>query len=330
MVVRRSRANRLDLLLTPIYALEMLAFERHLIQVVPPPRSILHRPPFWELVSRAGRKTAVVRFRYTFPATGQADYIVSDWIGRDAWSFGGLNPQEAAGSSPLVWPPSKASEFLEDFSSNVPLDDSLFSTLLPTADRQLLHGTVVDPVQVVRVSADIDERSFRVSRAILRDETSLSVLAVYLGGLDGVSHNFWRYRFPEDFSEDVPTPDEVDRLGPVLDRYLEFLDREIGSLIAAFPAPPNVIVVSDHGFGPASHHPMFSGWHGEHGVFIAAGPDVPQRNDHLGVDYVDVVPTILRLLGFRSPSTMSGHSLVRDRSALPETAALTGAGRAGS
>src|SRR6516165_12078169 len=47
MVVRRSRANRLDLLLTPIYALEMLAFERHLIQVVPPPRSILHRPPFW-------------------------------------------------------------------------------------------------------------------------------------------------------------------------------------------------------------------------------------------------------------------------------------------
>jgi arylsulfatase A-like enzyme len=110
---------------------------------------------------------------------------------------------------------------------------------------------------------------------------------------------------------------------------MEFLDREVGELVAAFPTPPNVIVVSDHGFGPARHYPMFSGWHGEHGVFIAAGPDVPQWDDHLSVNYIDIVPTILRLLGFRSPSTMPGHSLVPDRSALPDAIALTVGGTGG-
>ena len=301
---------RFDLMYTPVFAVEDLAFKRDLVQIVPPPRNILCRPPFWELLSRAGRKTAVVRFRYTFPAVGQADYIVSDWVGRDAWSLGGLDPGHAAGSLPRVWPPGKAGEYLRDFSAEVPADDALFESILPNADRQMRDAGLVDPIRALAISADIDQRSFRVSRAIVHGDESLPVLAVYLGGLDGASHKFWRYRFPEDFPEDPPSADEVRRLGPVLDRYLEFLDREIGELIHAFAVPPNVIVVSDHGFGPTHHHPLFSGWHGKHGVFIAAGPGVAQRQDHLSVSYVDVVPTVLNLLGFRSPPPMQGHSLI--------------------
>jgi hypothetical protein len=301
---------RFDLMYTPVFAVEDLAFKRDLVQIVPPPRSILRRPPFWELLSSAGRKTAVVRFRYTFPAVGQADYIVSDWVGRDAWSLGGLDPEHAAGSLPRVWPPERAREYLRDFSSEVPADDALLETILPSADREIRDAGFVDPIRALAISADIDQRSFRVARAILHDDASLSVLAVYLGGLDGISHKLWRYRFPEDFPEHPPSADEAKRLGPVLDRYLEFLDREIGKLIHAFAVPPNVIVVSDHGFGPTHHHPLFSGWHGKHGVFIAAGPGVAQREDHLSVSYVDVVPTILNLLGFRSPLPMQGHSLV--------------------
>jgi hypothetical protein len=44
---------------------------------------MLRRDPFWQMATRAGARTAVVRFSFTYPARGEASYIVSDRAGSD-------------------------------------------------------------------------------------------------------------------------------------------------------------------------------------------------------------------------------------------------------
>lgn len=49
-----------------------------------------------------------------------------------------------------------------------------------------------------------------------------------------VCYAFWPYRFPEAYGPTAPPAALVAKFGGVIDRYLEFLDRELGSLLAAY------------------------------------------------------------------------------------------------
>jgi len=125
-----------------------------------------------------------------------------------------------------------------------------------------------------------------------------------------VSHAFWHYRFPEDYPDDPPSPADVSRLGPVVDRYLEHVDRRIGELIASFPTPPNVLIVSDHGMQASQAVKLWKAWHSRFGMFVVAGPDVQPQHQLIDVSYLDVVPTILELLEFERPADLRGRSVL--------------------
>jgi arylsulfatase A-like enzyme len=104
-----------------------------------------------------------------------------------------------------------------------------------------------------------------------------------------------------------PAPDDIRRLGPVIDRYLEYLDRRLARLLGRFAERPNVLVVADHGQEGSPQQPMWKGWHSKWGVFIAAGPDVTPHPEPRRLSYVDVVPTLLALLGFDVPGDLAGN-----------------------
>src|SRR5206468_8296375 len=105
---------------------------------------------------------------------------------------------------------------------------------------------------------------------------------------------------------------DVRDLGPVIDRYLGFLDRELADLLAAFRRAPNVMIVADHGSEAIYNHSIWRGWHSRHGgVFLAAGPDVPHRPGEIHVSYFDVLPTLTDLAGFEPLHGEGGTSLRR-------------------
>jgi predicted AlkP superfamily phosphohydrolase/phosphomutase len=133
---------------------------------------------------------------------------------------------------------------------------------------------------------------------------------VHIGGFDNACHAFWQYRFPEDFPADPPDAGDVKNYGPVIDRYLEFIDKRLAKLLAAFPVRPNVIIVSDHGHGPIDTATLWRGHHASPGLFIAAGPDVLKSSEILKVSYYDIVPTILDLTGFMKADGLRGRSVV--------------------
>lgn len=293
--------------LVPILALQSGLVRMGVLHLSPIPRSMLHRPPFWELVARAGVETAVVRLPFTFPANGQAHIVISDWVGRDSWKLAGVHTDTAPDR---VSPVSRAAEFLSVFARDVSPPASDLATFLSNPAYPRPADAVFDPVEMLRLALDIDRRTLEVSERLLKSQPDLRVLAVYLGGLDTICHAFWSYRFPEDFPDKPPARADVEELGPIIDRYLEFLDQGLGRLIAGFSTRPNVLVVSDHGHQAINRHPLWRGWHSPQGIFIAAGPGVPRRLKELDVSYYDVVPTMMALLGFAKPEGILGSALL--------------------
>ena len=294
------------LALNPLYAVRSLLVGWGLLRFAPPPRALLNGTPVWELLHHAGVDSAVVRFRFTYPPEGQARVLVSDWIGDDQWTEIGV--QRTAPDA--VTPRDRAGELVAPFLDSAPSDVALMADMLPGPTPPQPADMKKDPIAELRVSLDIDGRTFEAAEGIIRNNQTQPFLAVYVSGLDSVEHAFWQYSFPEDFPSDPPARQDVDRLGRVLGRYVEYVDRRLSRLLSRYKTAPDVLIVSDHGMGPSTVSSDFRGWHAKEGIFLLAGPSVPHDKASRQVSYYDVLPTILRLKGFEKPEALSGTSVL--------------------
>jgi hypothetical protein len=298
-----------DFLLDPLYLVEYrIAAKSGFLRLTPFPRSALLRPPVWQLLHSAGMRVAVVRFRFTFPAGDEASFVISDNVGKDIWQVMGVWTQ-AAGS---VAPREMTSSVLSSFSEPSLSANTLVSASLPRGGPAVSPDAVISPGESLRIAAEIDARTVDASLNLLRREPDIAAFFVYLGGFDTVCHSFWRYRFPAEFPEDPPDEAAVREFGQVIDRYMEFVDESIGKLIDAYPQPPNVLVVADHGAEALHGNRSYSGAHAPtDGIFIAAGPTIPPQRDAIHLSYYDVAPSVLELMGLAPLPDMRGASFLR-------------------
>jgi predicted AlkP superfamily phosphohydrolase/phosphomutase len=321
----------LDPALDPVFYAEFVLTSLGLIRPEPQLRTALRRPPIWELLSVSGAHTAVVRFPLTYPADDGADLIVSDRMSTDLWNAVGVR---SADIEHVVSPASAAARVSDWMSRADGATDGIFRAILPDPPaqpmispatgpagllRQLLglddiaHSVIglgSDPVSVLKEVLISDQRTLEVGERVIRSGTPLDVAMVFIGGFDLACHAFWRYRFPEAYPTAAPSAEDVARFGPVIDRYMEFLDKRIANLIAAYPSMPNVVLVSDHGLEASLANPLWFGAHSPRGVFIAAGPDIPSSSKGVNVSYYDVAPTVLALQELEKPHDMVGNSVI--------------------
>jgi hypothetical protein len=260
------------------------------------------------VLQSAGVQTGVVRFRYTYPADGRASFVVSNFVGTDIWKFLGVNVGMVPG---LVSPAEAASELLAPFVGPSRSGEALAADLLPHGGPRASAGAWITAADAVEDGAEIDQRTLEAATRLLAAERKLGALFVYLGGFDTICHSFWRYRFPSEFPEDPPDPQEVRQFSAVIDRYAEFLDDAIGRLLAAYEKPLNVFIVADHGAEALHGNRTYSGAHSERdGVFVASGPDIPHRAEMRKLSYFDVAPTVLDLMGLATDPDMQGASVI--------------------
>jgi len=74
---------------------------------------------------------------------------------------------------------------------------------------------------------------------------------VVFTGTDRISHHFWHYLAPE-YSDLAPRLDT--RISTKLGDYFELLDQLLGALVKNAGPDAHIIILSDHGFGPAARH----------------------------------------------------------------------------
>ena len=304
----------IDPRLVLVSAIEYALAYRHFMKAAPPERSALKRPPIWEMLHKSGVKTAVIRFNFTYPAKDQASIVISNRVVPDVWDMLGVESAEPSG---MAWPDSLRPRLMQSFTPEwtAPVDE--YARVFPRKTWPRPADSHLNPVRTLGNVLSFDQRTIYAAADLIRSHPDVQVLIVHLGGLDNVQHLFWQYRFPEDFTR-RPDSTDVEALGPVIDRYIEFVDRGISEIVKGFPVEPNVMVISDHGIDSFENKPPFKGWHSSPGIFLAAGPGLGQRKERLNVSYYDIAPTILALQGLQAPDNLRGKSLAQPGGALAQ------------
>lgn len=75
-----------------------------------------------------------------------------------------------------------------------------------------------------------------------------NLLMAYIHGTDLVSHKYWKYYRPDGFSS--IDPEMQKKYGDVLPAKYRAVDAMIGKLVKAMDPKTNLVLISDHGFGP--------------------------------------------------------------------------------
>ncbi|MBI1816779.1 MAG: alkaline phosphatase family protein [Deltaproteobacteria bacterium] len=262
-----------------------------LVQV---PISSCHRrvKALWNILSERGRRVAVVNWWGTWPSEPVNGFLVSDnnpnRAARMEKRFGHTNPLTFG----VTYPNSLMAELAEgigagELESGDILASPFFADLSAT-ERADLESKPKNQV-AFRLIDGADAFSAAAGLQLLRKD-HVDFLAVYLPGIDNVSHLFPFAR-------------------GVVDHYYERVDRWLAEYVAQADDHTTVVLVSDHGWdyerGGLSGHEhapdgilLMSGYSIRAGAQLAPAPTL-----------LDVTPTLLALLGLPRATDMPGRVL---------------------
>jgi predicted AlkP superfamily phosphohydrolase/phosphomutase len=261
-------------------------------------------PALWNLLSRAGRRVAVIGWWATYPAEHVDGVIISERALKTreadikALFRRRLQPSQATA---LAYPP----ETLDLLAAQ--LGDA------PHLDGVDERGKTIETMRVE------DAAVTHALLALRAQGRPFDLEMILLRGVDPVSHFFWKYLEPDDpayAAAERPTPEEVAQYANVIPDHYRWVDGLIGELVADDPSRVFVIL-SDHGFeaGHQRFHTgtILSGTHkteaAQDGVLVLAGGPIRRGAKLDGSAIEDVAPTVLHLLGLQVARDFAGRVL---------------------
>ncbi len=220
----------------------------------------------WNILDDLGARSTVVGWFTSWPADIVKGSFISDR--NEGPLAGGQSPEslsEMLERTSRAWPEGRAVSESARF-----LGPEFDAARFPEEDRRSWKSIEESLDHYYRVDSLRLEWAESLMHAGQTDLT-----AVFFKGTDPVSHIAWVYMDPASLKGVFdPPPEAVARLGPVIPRYYEWVDDAIGRLVAAADPATDIVVLSDHGFGPSraqlAYHvnPVLArfGW-------LAAGPE---------------------------------------------------------
>lgn len=186
---------------------------------------------FFDILSRAGYRLGVITVPITYPSWAINGYMVA----------GEPCPDTQIG---LAYP--------EDFASELTDRYAFLSTFWDKPNPDIIDGLI-----------DMDGRRTKLALKLI-DEKDLDAMVVVLGATDRAQHNFWRYYDPA-FGTKLNLPREADFDNVIPDIYRR-ADEAIGALLTRVGEDTTVIIISDHGGGPAATQSFHTNaWLGQEG-----------------------------------------------------------------
>ncbi|RJP81442.1 MAG: hypothetical protein C4524_01775 [Candidatus Zixiibacteriota bacterium] len=264
----------------------------------------------WNILSGANRTVGLAGWWASWPAEPVNGFILSD-----RFTYTLFNPRASAASltAGQTFPP----QILNEVSSLCRLPDSMTQQ---EVERFIPEGGLethpADWGQAAHVDwnplyqfklAYTGSESFRHAGMQLYREYRPELFSIYFEGMDMVSHFFWQYYRPQEFAS-VP-PEDVARYGRVIPEFYRYMDEILGEFMAQMEPGTNVMVMSDHGFGPDPNPmvPYRTGDHRLYGVFAAAGPHFQAGVKLDSLSVLDITPTLLYLFGLPAARDMDGR-----------------------
>jgi predicted AlkP superfamily phosphohydrolase/phosphomutase len=167
---------------------------------------------------------------------------------------------------PLTYPPEPVDGFLitglltpadrRDFTYPPELLDELEAHLGHYRLRHDEKYLKSNPDPFLREQYEILENNSRAALYLMAHKP-WDFFMVHFLGTDRIQHEFWHVHDPSHPQHD---PSERERLGDVILDFFKQVDTVVGRLLAALDDETVVIILSDHGFGPAHKFINFNTW----------------------------------------------------------------------
>jgi Flp pilus assembly protein TadD len=272
------------------------------------------KPAIWNMLTWAGKKTAVFGLWATYAAEPVHGINVSDRL----FTFLYSDEERPAG---VVWPPSRGAwsqRALADAESAV--NAQRVREYLPaTTDQDFAalaksNNPYADPPAALRRILLETEIYRRASDGYLHEEAALPDLTiVYLQGTDTIGHVFAPFAPPK---QPPVAQADYDRYSGVPARYFREIDDLIGRYAAIAEQHGAILMIaSDHGFFWREGRPVTisstatataAKWHRKEGIYLLYGPGIAAAPHHpLRGSVRQVCATLLALTGM--PSAAGGY-----------------------
>ncbi len=279
---------------------------------VRPVTSTMRRAPaFWNILPRYGRKVGVVGWLVTWPAEPTNGYIVSSYLPYIYnWSTGRpLKGTIVAGIPRQTFPEALIDDLNADKVKPADLPATMIGRFYDPARVQGLSQDDRECVEGFLWSLACDETYRRIGLK-LYERFPVDLFAVYFGGVDVASHRFWKFAHPDAMPYGVRAG-ETAVLGRVIDEYYVYVDGLLGEYLDRLGASDTLVVLSDHGFKPVLFpgKPTTSGHHRLEGIIGLYGRGVKPGGRIGEAGLLDVLPTLLDLLGVPIARDLEGHVL---------------------
>ncbi|MCI4330737.1 MAG: alkaline phosphatase family protein [Thermoplasmata archaeon] len=169
-------------------------------------------PLVWDLLSRAGKRVAIIGMPPGYPPPRVNGVYISDFLTPD-------------GAKDFVHPASLAEEITQVSGGYE------FDVTFRAEDRDRIGGELVE----------MTRRRWKVARHLWKKE-KWDFFALHEIGPDRLHHTFWKF-----FDEKHPRYEKHPTFTQLVEDYYVLLDEEIGSFLREVPEDVTVMVLSDHG-----------------------------------------------------------------------------------
>ncbi len=266
-------------------------------------------PALWNIASHYSRTVAVIGYFATHPPEIVTGAMLSDWAARGA--PGAIYPEELADElKPEIDLLTDEAAIREIYKKYLPWSFDLTAIHRPEDPYHTATKVVRSRVHQHAVYEDFNQRV-----ALRLATRPFDLFMVYLRMPDHASHATWFYFDDSEFDQKAD-PHDKELLGQIIPAAYRDTDAFLGQLLQRLGDQTNLVVLSDHGFGPAAGEwgrntafrdvTLLSGTHRPNGIFLASGPDIRQgRLD--GVTIMDIAPTLLTLLALPISEELPGR-----------------------
>lgn len=189
--------------------------------------SHIQAPTIWQYLHEAGKRIATINVPLSYPLSPVGELAIS----------GMLTPPQAA---QWTHPPALAAE-LADY-----IIDLDFGRPGKALDPAELPAPVDMLTQIMHMT---ERRGYHALR--LLQQGPWDVFTVIFTGTDRIFHHFWHYVDPSPAAAQQPL---LQFLAAHIRQYFHLLDSIIGGMVRAVGSQGHVLMLSDHGFGPAARH----------------------------------------------------------------------------